>query len=151
MIGLSKTKLYDMVDKDEFPAAVSLGSNSVGWYEDEVQDWLSRRSRRRPSSRSDPPNSEKDDEREHPVRPRGCELQPDKPDLPSRAGTTHARRQIADSRAYYRAEVRETAASKDFLPIGMRHRGRQVFCHKPSGNLVVILGTLSVDWPDDDQ
>ena len=31
---------------DEFPAPVQLGPNAIGWYEDEIDNWLASRPRR---------------------------------------------------------------------------------------------------------
>lgn len=43
MTGLSRTTLWRMENKDEFPRRVSLGGNTVGWKLREVQDWISNR------------------------------------------------------------------------------------------------------------
>lgn len=52
--GLKTTRLYELISKEEFPAQVSIGARAVGWYEDEVQDWIRERpgveSRRRQSA-----------------------------------------------------------------------------------------------------
>ena len=44
MTGLSRTTLWRMENKNEFPRRVSLGGNTVGWKLREVQDWISNRS-----------------------------------------------------------------------------------------------------------
>lgn len=41
--GLKRTMLYDLIAKGEFPKQVPLGARAVGWYEDEVQDWIDER------------------------------------------------------------------------------------------------------------
>lgn len=41
--GLKTTGLYDRIKNRTFPAQVSLGARAVGWYEDEVQDWIDQR------------------------------------------------------------------------------------------------------------
>lgn len=38
--GLKTTGLYERIKEGTFPAQVSLGARAVGWYEDEVQDWI---------------------------------------------------------------------------------------------------------------
>lgn len=55
--GLSRSSIYAMVSRKEFPSPVRLGKRSAGWVEGEVQEWLvgrieeSRRSPRLPASR----------------------------------------------------------------------------------------------------
>jgi prophage regulatory protein len=44
MIGLSKTKIYDMQAKGTFPHSYELGGRSVGWLETEVHGWMNQRS-----------------------------------------------------------------------------------------------------------
>ncbi len=39
--GLSRTTLWRMENKGEFPRRVSLGGNAVGWKLSEVQKWIS--------------------------------------------------------------------------------------------------------------
>ena len=41
--GLRTTGLYERIKEGGFPAQVSIGARAVGWYEDEVQDWISER------------------------------------------------------------------------------------------------------------
>ncbi len=41
--GLSRTTLWRMENKGEFPRRVSLGGNAVGWKLSEVQKWISDR------------------------------------------------------------------------------------------------------------
>jgi prophage regulatory protein len=41
--GLKTTRLYELISKGEFPAQVSIGARAVGWYEDEVQEWINNR------------------------------------------------------------------------------------------------------------
>jgi predicted DNA-binding transcriptional regulator AlpA len=43
MTGLSRTTLWRMENKGEFPRRVSLGVGSVGWRHSEVQHWLANR------------------------------------------------------------------------------------------------------------
>ena len=38
--GLSRSTVYLMMSRDEFPAPVSLGERAVGWIESEVDQWL---------------------------------------------------------------------------------------------------------------
>jgi prophage regulatory protein len=42
--GLKRTMLYDLVRKEKFPKQVSLGARAVGWYEEQVEDWIRNRS-----------------------------------------------------------------------------------------------------------
>ncbi len=41
--GLKRTMLYELIKKERFPNQVSLGARAVGWYEDEVEDWIRNR------------------------------------------------------------------------------------------------------------
>ena len=38
--GLSRSTIYRKINEKCFPESVSLGSNAVGWVEDEVQQWI---------------------------------------------------------------------------------------------------------------
>jgi len=38
--GLSRSTIYLMMSRDEFPASVSLGERAVGWIESEFEQWL---------------------------------------------------------------------------------------------------------------
>ncbi len=38
--GLSRSTLYLLISRTEFPSQVQLGTRSVGWVESEVQAWL---------------------------------------------------------------------------------------------------------------
>lgn len=42
-VGVHATTLYRWWKRGEFPAPVRLGSNSIGWYEHEVEGWLASR------------------------------------------------------------------------------------------------------------
>ena len=44
-VGKSRTSLWRAVKNGSFPAPVSIGANAIGWYEDEIDDWLERRPR----------------------------------------------------------------------------------------------------------
>ena len=38
--GLSKTTIYRFEKEGRFPSRVSLGERSVGWFEDDIEDFL---------------------------------------------------------------------------------------------------------------
>jgi len=38
--GLKKSKIYQMMNDGDFPKAVKLGPRSVGWFEDETDEWI---------------------------------------------------------------------------------------------------------------
>jgi len=38
--GLSRSTIYEMIGRDEFPRQVKLGSRAVGWISDDVFDWI---------------------------------------------------------------------------------------------------------------
>jgi prophage regulatory protein len=42
-IGVSSATLWRMCKGGRFPKPIELGSNSVGWVESEIQDWLADR------------------------------------------------------------------------------------------------------------
>jgi prophage regulatory protein len=41
--GLSRSRLYELIAKGEFPAPVALGPKSVAWVSSEVTDWIEAR------------------------------------------------------------------------------------------------------------
>jgi len=50
--GLSRSAIYELIRKSEFPSQISLGPRTVGWIENEIEDWIDKRiqtSRRRES------------------------------------------------------------------------------------------------------
>jgi len=53
--GLGKTKVYDLQARGSFPMRVKITDHSVGWIEEEVQAWLTKRialsASRRPAGR----------------------------------------------------------------------------------------------------
>jgi len=38
--GLARSTIYKKISMDEFPGQVSLGVKSVGWIENDVQNWI---------------------------------------------------------------------------------------------------------------
>mgnify|MGYP000072936531 FL=1 len=38
--GLSRSTIYNLISKGEFPKQVDLGARSVGWVDTEVEEWL---------------------------------------------------------------------------------------------------------------
>jgi prophage regulatory protein len=50
-IGLSRSAIYSLVSRGEFPRPVQLGARSVGWVEDEVASWVKERIAARPEAR----------------------------------------------------------------------------------------------------
>ena len=45
-IGKSRIQIYRDVKAGKFPAPIELGPNSVGWFEDEIDEFLASRPRR---------------------------------------------------------------------------------------------------------
>jgi len=43
--GLSRSSLYALIGRGEFPSAVRLSQRSVGWLEQDVAQWIEARSR----------------------------------------------------------------------------------------------------------
>lgn len=40
MTGLSKSSIYAMMQKGEFPKCVNIGARAVAWVEAEIQQWI---------------------------------------------------------------------------------------------------------------
>ena len=45
LTGLSRTTLWRLERRNEFPARIRLTGHSIGWRESEVQEWISSRPR----------------------------------------------------------------------------------------------------------
>ncbi len=43
--GLSRSLLYELMSRGEFPPPIQLGPRAVGWYESDIEAWF--KSRRR--------------------------------------------------------------------------------------------------------
>ena len=43
--GLSRSSLYALIGRGEFPSAVRLSQRSVGWLEQDIAQWIEARSR----------------------------------------------------------------------------------------------------------
>lgn len=41
--GLAVSSIYSKIDTGDFPEPISLGARSVGWLEDEIDAWISKR------------------------------------------------------------------------------------------------------------
>ncbi len=39
-VGLSRATIYNRMSQKEFPSSISLGGNTVGWVESELDSWL---------------------------------------------------------------------------------------------------------------
>lgn len=44
LTGLSRSTLYDMMDRNEFPRPVRIGRRAVAWPESKITEWLAQRS-----------------------------------------------------------------------------------------------------------
>ncbi|MFG6543824.1 MULTISPECIES: helix-turn-helix transcriptional regulator [unclassified Sulfitobacter] len=42
--GLSRSTIYRMMDRDDFPKATKLGVRAIGWRQSAVADWIQERS-----------------------------------------------------------------------------------------------------------
>ena len=40
MTGLSKSSIYAMMQKGQFPKSVTIGARAVAWIEAEIQNWI---------------------------------------------------------------------------------------------------------------
>jgi prophage regulatory protein len=43
--GLSRSTIYRMMDRNDFPKATKLGVRAIGWRQSAVNDWIEGRSR----------------------------------------------------------------------------------------------------------
>jgi prophage regulatory protein len=41
--GLSRSKIYDLITRDEFPRPIKIGARAVGWVEADVEAWITSR------------------------------------------------------------------------------------------------------------
>jgi len=41
--GLSRSTIYLMMSKKQFPLPISLGDRAVGWIEEEINNWIEQR------------------------------------------------------------------------------------------------------------
>ncbi len=41
--GLSRSSIYDMMDKGEFPRPIRIGKRAVAWPQSEIEAWLAER------------------------------------------------------------------------------------------------------------
>lgn len=41
--GLSRSSIYAMMEKNQFPKQKALGARAVGWLESEIHEWVSSR------------------------------------------------------------------------------------------------------------
>lgn len=48
LVQLSRSTIYLMIQRGEFPAPVKLGRRAVAWRTEDVDDWIQRRERGEP-------------------------------------------------------------------------------------------------------
>lgn len=41
--GLSRSTVYEMIGRSQFPSQISLGGKNVAWLESEVEEWMAER------------------------------------------------------------------------------------------------------------
>lgn len=41
--GLSRSTIYDLISREQFPSQISLGGKNVAWLASEVDDWMQAR------------------------------------------------------------------------------------------------------------
>lgn len=46
IVGLSRTTIYNLIAKKQFPAPFPLGARSVGWQKSDVEEWVLQQSAR---------------------------------------------------------------------------------------------------------
>ena len=146
MTGLSKTALYNLIDKGEFPRQVRLGSRAVGWYEDEVQEWIRRRDQSRiaPEARDlrQETVSEGPTDRATPGFRKATSSS-------TRTSSQPARTRVRNSE---NKDLKPSAGSKGAAPssnlerIGTTSDGREMLRDPSTGNLLLVIGHMPADW-----
>lgn len=43
IIGLSRSSLYQMMDKGLFPRSINIGSRAIAWTEESIEEWIQSR------------------------------------------------------------------------------------------------------------
>ena len=38
--GLSRSNIYDLIAREEFPRPIKIGARAVGWIEKDIVDWI---------------------------------------------------------------------------------------------------------------
>lgn len=46
-VGLSRTMIYELISRGDFPASVAISPRSVGWLESELDNWIASRKSQR--------------------------------------------------------------------------------------------------------
>lgn len=41
--GISRSTIYSLMSKGDFPQSISLGERAVGWLQEEVEQWIEQR------------------------------------------------------------------------------------------------------------
>ena len=41
--GLSRSKIYDLITRDEFPRPIKIGARTVGWVEADIAAWINQK------------------------------------------------------------------------------------------------------------
>jgi prophage regulatory protein len=49
-VGLSRSSIYQAIQRKEFPSSIPLGARAVGWLESDVAEWLTSRIAQRKGS-----------------------------------------------------------------------------------------------------
>ena len=44
-VGLSRSTIYDYIGRGKFPRQVQIGIRSVGWFEEDIRQWMMKRSK----------------------------------------------------------------------------------------------------------
>lgn len=40
LTGLSRSKIYELIAREEFPRPIKIGARAVGWIERDIVDWI---------------------------------------------------------------------------------------------------------------
>lgn len=135
MTALSKTRLYELMGNDEFPHQVPIGARAVGWYDDEVQEWIRRRDESRDTIVS---RVEREPSQGEPTQnPKGNIAHQEQP--PRR----HDAKGDRDRRSH--GGPSGSGRSANLERIGKTSDGREMLWDRTTGNVLIVIGHLSAD------
>ncbi len=145
--GLSKTGLYDRMETGEFPHQVQLGARAVGWYEDEVQDWIITRQGK--SEGASDSGEYSDRPQSKPARGR-TEYIATASEPSSGSGSQLPRRRSVGMTS--QGSQKAPGISKRGGPptilerVGMTSDGREMLRDPATGCLLVVIGHMPAGW-----
>lgn len=145
LTGMSKTRLYESMAKGEFPCQVPLGARSVGWYEDEVQEWVRNRDELRKTPAAKLVGGV--EPRKISQTPTACAAV-----VSGRARETPTDRQrrrrspAAAGNDKFRSLVAGANGATNLERIGTTSDGREMLWDRRTGDVLLVVGHMPTDW-----